>query len=251
MRTKESVKPKLVFGLLPFLLSGCNLFQKEASIYEDGFLQYIHLGDNSSFQLEEDRSIVIVGFNYNGLQQERIDIPKEINGFEVKRIGLRDEGFNHNNNRSIECGDKIKKIFLLGNIDKVEYFDGENVDFFICNDEPKFFENSRSKYGKVYIPNGAYLKYLEENNLTEKDVHFYSANVRFDLNYLNDNQQSLYRIDHVDSGEKIYTPEKPTRDGYEFSGWYTEKECLSSWDFNSIPTLENEEFVLYAGWNNL
>ena len=91
----------------------------------------------------------------------------------------------------------------------------------------------------------------EENNLTEKDVDFYYANVRFDLNYLNDNQQSLYRIDHVDSGEKIYTPEKPTREGYEFSGWYTEKECLSSWDFNSIPTLENEVFVLYAGWNNL
>lgn len=213
MRNRKSVKSKLVFGLLPFLLSGCNLFQKEANIYEDGFLKYIHLGDNSYFQLEENRSIVIIGFNYNGLKQERIDIPKEINGFEVKRIGLRDEGFNHNNNRIIKCGDKLKKMFLLGNIDKVECFDGENVDFFICNDEPKFFQYTRSKYGKVYIPNGAFLKYLEENNLTEKDVDFYSANVRFDLNYLNDNQQSLYRIDHVDSGEKIYAPEKTNKRG--------------------------------------
>ena len=88
MRTNKSVKSNLVFGLLPFLLSGCNLFNRSAIIYEDGFLKYIHLGDNSSFQLEEDKSIVIVGFNNNGLEQERIDIPKEINGYEVKRIGL-------------------------------------------------------------------------------------------------------------------------------------------------------------------
>lgn len=41
-------------------------------------------------------------------------------------------------------------------------------------------------------------------------------------------------------------PADPTRADYRFTGWYTEAECLTPWDFNDAVT-ENS-MTLYAGW---
>ena len=47
-------------------------------------------------------------------------------------------------------------------------------------------------------------------------------------------------------GELLLVPEDPTREGYEFSGWYVDYACDVIWD-------EDEDIVegdctLYAGW---
>ena len=47
-------------------------------------------------------------------------------------------------------------------------------------------------------------------------------------------------------------PPKPERDGYSFTGWYTEPECNSIWDFSSVPLIEEgNTLILYAGWDTL
>ena len=49
-------------------------------------------------------------------------------------------------------------------------------------------------------------------------------------------------------------PPEPTRKGYKFAGWYTEKDCVNKWDFDNVPTVSNNdddsffEFALYAKW---
>ncbi len=52
-------------------------------------------------------------------------------------------------------------------------------------------------------------------------------------------QQQMY-------GELLEVPEDPYREGYEFTGWYTDYACDVPWieDVNTIQ----EDVTLYAGW---
>ena len=55
-------------------------------------------------------------------------------------------------------------------------------------------------------------------------------------------QQQMY-------GEELEIPEPPTREGYEFTGWYTDYACDSPWlqDYYKIES----DITLYAGWQKL
>ena len=47
-------------------------------------------------------------------------------------------------------------------------------------------------------------------------------------------------------GDYLEEPEPPTREGYVFTGWYSDKNCVYLWDFkeSTVP----QSFTLYAGW---
>ena len=49
----------------------------------------------------------------------------------------------------------------------------------------------------------------------------------------------------VDKNGKATQPKDPTRNGYIFMGWYTDKECLTKFDFNTPITAD---ITLYAKW---
>ena len=50
----------------------------------------------------------------------------------------------------------------------------------------------------------------------------------------------------VEKGKVATNPTKqPTKDGYIFTGWYTEKECKNKYDFS---TAVEKDITLYAGW---
>ena len=50
-------------------------------------------------------------------------------------------------------------------------------------------------------------------------------------------------------GELLEVPEPPTREGYEFTGWYTDQSCFILWNVES-RTIE-EDMTLYAGWDKI
>ena len=53
-------------------------------------------------------------------------------------------------------------------------------------------------------------------------------------------------IQNIEKGKVATNPTKqPTKDGYTFTGWYTEKECKNKYDFSSAV---EEDIILYAGW---
>ena len=53
-------------------------------------------------------------------------------------------------------------------------------------------------------------------------------------------------IQNVEKGKVATNPTKqPTKDGYIFTGWYTEKECKNKYDFS---TAVEKDITLYAGW---
>lgn len=50
-------------------------------------------------------------------------------------------------------------------------------------------------------------------------------------------------------GEYLEVPEPPTREGYQFTGWYTDETCEVLWvlDTRTIET----DMTLYAGWEKI
>jgi uncharacterized repeat protein (TIGR02543 family) len=49
----------------------------------------------------------------------------------------------------------------------------------------------------------------------------------------------------VEKDAKAVKPADPTRDGYTFTGWYTDEACTEEFDFNTKIT---GDLTLYAGW---
>ena len=50
-------------------------------------------------------------------------------------------------------------------------------------------------------------------------------------------------------GELLDIPEPPTREGYRFTGWYTDSTCEILWNAEA-RTIETD-MTLYAGWEKL
>ena len=47
-------------------------------------------------------------------------------------------------------------------------------------------------------------------------------------------------------GEMLEVPETPTREGYEFTGWYVDATCDILWNVEERPI--ETDMTLYAGW---
>lgn len=47
-------------------------------------------------------------------------------------------------------------------------------------------------------------------------------------------------------GELLDMPESPTREGYLFTGWYTDYACYEAWDPEN--DVIQSDITLYAGW---
>lgn len=48
-------------------------------------------------------------------------------------------------------------------------------------------------------------------------------------------------------GDFIAEPEAPTREGYRFTGWYSDEALTTLWDFDHATVEKSME--LYAGWS--
>ncbi len=72
--------------------------------------------------------------------------------------------------------------------------------------------------------------------------------VTFDLNGENVNFSDSEIVD-VNYLDKITKPTDPTRDGYEFLGWYIDEEGTTEWNFDD--TMPHNDLTLYAKWNAL
>ena len=66
--------------------------------------------------------------------------------------------------------------------------------------------------------------------------------VTFDYNY---EDAPGATTDKVGKGTAVDQPAAPTREGYDFTGWYTDKACEHSYNFDALVT---EDITLYAGW---
>ncbi|MDD3831112.1 MAG: InlB B-repeat-containing protein [Clostridia bacterium] len=66
--------------------------------------------------------------------------------------------------------------------------------------------------------------------------------ITFDYNYEGAPEPIIV---YVKYHKALSLPSNPTRQGYTFTGWYTDTECTQMYDCDS--RIEND-LILYAGW---
>ena len=159
----------------------------------------------------------------------------------------------------------LQKLYFPGTI--IEQYKSEYISYvykdiqiFYCGEVINLFDifpNVHSSYMvDYYVSAEKYCQFENTFNLYPYGPTCCSrinrANISYRLN--SEDMCEYYYVDNIEAGNKIENiPPEPTRKGYTFGGWYTEKECINIWDFDNIPTVsDNEEtfveFTLYAKW---
>ncbi|MBM6871522.1 glycoside hydrolase family 2 TIM barrel-domain containing protein, partial [Pseudoflavonifractor phocaeensis] len=65
----------------------------------------------------------------------------------------------------------------------------------------------------------------------------------FTVTFVSDGE--TYQSVNVTSGEAVSEPTAPAKEGYTFTGWYTDETCTEAYDFETPVT---GDVTLYAGW---
>lgn len=270
---KKKIKVWSLIAVIIFLMMGfasCQIFKRK--IHEDGYWQYMVISGYS----KDSREVAIVGLTESGKEQEALDVPRTIEGMKVTSFGYTKGSFFMGGGYYKIESENLKRLYIHDNIEHIfysslYYFYFNNIEW-ECGEFPYEFKIIYSGYDepnhydyhiKTYIYKELYdeinKKYKEElknyGDYEEKEsyywfeVEFAPANVAFMNNYSEEINKGYYRADDIENGEKITEPPVPERDGYIFTGWYTEAEAIKLWDFDTqVDILDGEELKLYAGW---
>ena len=250
-----------VFAVILTFILGKNILNIKYIVREDGYYKYLVLTSHNEIFEKKDNPVAIVGFTEEGKKQENIYIPREIKGHRVTHLGYY--FYNHFDEYQypLWVGGNIKKVFIYDNIINYEYFYGQNCEYYDCsytNYNIKMSVNNRVKMtrGAGYLDYSLvygfkhYYKFNEEYQSSQNwNDNVSVGNVEFMNNYPNELKDNYYSLDNIKGDEKLYMPPNPILEGYDFTGWYTEPECVNKFNFSISPTIEeNKIFRLYAGW---
>ena len=105
----------------------------------------------------------------------------------------------------------------------------------------------------IYTPSGSNANYCTASVIADADGNLYYSNdsgtvfalqgvegCKVTLNFGDDT-----KVATPAKGKKMVRPNDPERDGYAFTGWYTDEACTQAYNFDSPVTAA---FTLYAGW---
>ena len=84
-------------------------------------------------------------------------------------------------------------------------------------------------------------KYAQESGAQAPEV--LKVTVNFDSN-----QGTAVDSQVVTVGDKVVKPADPAKEGYTFSGWFTDEDCTKAYDFDAAVDGTEPEFTLHAGW---
>lgn len=226
-------------------LSGCS---RDPEILKDGFFEYIILKPGRYWYNGENESIAIVGFTESGLKQESIKIPKKINDIPVEYLGY--SGDNGGISKTYIYYPKVSENDILKNVyfyDNIRYFMTIECEWDVNNSSREFnvFNCSKNiEVTPIFTKSFGFYWYKPEN------FNSYSKYLLPNIVYsYNMDSENYYFLDNVSNGDILVEPIEPIYDGYTFTGWFSEPECINKYNFQNPINLENDNnLFLYAGW---
>ena len=245
-----------ILMMLP--LTGCKFWKVRDTIErtEDGFEYALAKYTNGRVETDPSKGFVTITKLADPDENGRLDIPRTIAGFPVKYLGRSANDMDYAEDRPIYFPGTLKKLFVfetLKGIDNVQNPGKVSFDLMACAD--KLFPSDIADAGaRTFVYKSLYDKTLEFFNSRENPSNYPAyddipANITFMNNYPLEDDGGHYRLDNIEGEECIIEPPAPELEGYEFNGWYTDKECKDKWDFATSLTLKmGDEFVHYAGW---
>ncbi|MBE7062094.1 MAG: hypothetical protein E7382_06115 [Clostridiales bacterium] len=264
---KEGFMKKLISSLLIlvfcFSFSGCTTPKPKTYVHGDWEVIY-----------NEDGTCTIYDFSEEGKQKEVLVFPEEVAGREV--IGTYYVHSGYYTNGHWMKSEKLERLYFTKYIE-LNCFAITSSEWFKIFLMYEIYDELNAKYMLIDQVYGAEYVYFDFPYLEIKhySARYCPANVTYYYNYATSPNYGVYMIDDYD-GELIeFIPENPTREGYEFVGWYKEPECIIKWNFetdiikekkyvdlpfdfeeiefippeyNILDYYEPYETKLYAGW---
>ena len=130
--------------------------------------------------------------------------------------------------------------------------------YFTCNGRPGGVYSYRvgdTSAVQIYEPDAAHQQYTTSSVIADEQGNLYYTNDSGTLFSLKGALSwkvtydtlggSPVRPSYVVRGGVLSRPADPTRAGYTFKGWYTDKACTETWDFEAAVT---GDMTLYAKW---
>lgn len=236
----------LVFLMIS--LTGCFAYLDEKNNLEQGENYMLRYYD-------ENKNSVSIGDVIIEPEDGVLFLPHYIKGMPVVKLGFPV----YSESGNLDGLNRLKRVYFPSTIKEIK--DGYIIsswihDVFYCGaiiDLKSLY--SSADYHKdqtIYLPFDDYMKYLGVYTPRQEEIEITlrRANVAYYLNY---DEYKYYYIDYYENGELIaHIPPIPEREGYEFNGWYKEKECINEWDFKIDTIIYDQgnpsETKLYAKW---
>ena len=215
------------------ILTGCGSgidFYIGDCLETDYFKYYTSVG------AERRQYVCIKGLTDKGKELEYVVFPESIDGIPVTKIAM------------YTSDSKAKKAYIPTSIISFHVLNWTTV-----NIEPLKLIDQRFTYSlknSMKTPR-TYVSEYAEKVLVEKFNNFYFiANLCYLYNYEDSPNGGQWFVDDLDEGERIgYIPSEPVREGYKFTGWFTDKECTKSFDLDGYAyDPADGNISLYAGW---
>ncbi|MBQ9710571.1 MAG: InlB B-repeat-containing protein [Clostridia bacterium] len=216
---------------------------------------------------ESKTTCKIYDLSEQGKELEVVVIPTEIAGRKV--VGFHTYTSKTHNFCHHITSENMKKVYFTNYIpcDDTLFGDREGLWVFILfaeeKEDPIFsqYNTGLLSFPPPLIVKNTITDYYEGQNIDWYEDILLPASVSYYYNYDNAPNQGYYWLDDGYINETIkHRPKDPTREGYEFTGWYKEPECVNEWDFDTdiVFWVNNEkdsrvfyETALYAGWTEI
>ena len=146
----------------------------------------------------------------------------------------------------------LKKIYFPWTASQIGSILSDKTCFFFANSELYDWGYNRTQVIVPKLYDQIFLNAKYDNKWIVK------ANITYNFNYKDNPNDGYFFIDLIEeTGKLTKPPYDPTREGYNFVGWYKDEGCNNLWNFEkdevTIEFDENseriyEEIKLFAKW---
>ena len=193
------------------ILTGCG---SGTSFYIGDYLETDYFKYYTSVGAGRREYVCIRGLTDKGKELEYVVFPESIDGIPVTKIAIH------------TSDSKAKKAYISTSIISL------HVPYWTTvSKEPVKLIDQRFTYSLENSINTpwTYVSEYAEKVLVEKFNNFYLiANLCYLYNYEDSPNGGQWFVDDLDEGERIgYIPPDPVREGYKFTGWFTDKDAYA------------------------